>query len=181
MGAPEIRTERLLLRHWREADRDPWAAMNEDPEVMRYLGPPLSRAQTDAMLDVLQARLSSEPFGIWAVEVLATGEFIGCLGLSRPSFEAAFTPCVEVLWRLRRSAWGHGYATEAARAAIAHGLESCGLDEILSFTVVDNVRSRAVMERLGMVRDPDGDFDHPRLAAGDPLRPHVLYRLSRPA
>jgi len=179
MGARDLRTKRLLLRHWSDADRDPWAAMHADEEVMRYLGPLLTRAQTDALLDALEARLVSEPFGVWAVEVLGTGEFIGCVGLSRPSFDAAFTPCVEVVWRLRRSAWGFGYATEAAVAAVTHGFESCGLEEIVSFTVVDNVRSRAVMEAMGMVRDLSGDFDHPRLAASDPLRPHVLYRMPR--
>lgn len=180
MSAPEIQTERLRLRHWRDADREPWAAMNTDPEVMRYLGPVMTEQQAGAMLDLLEGRLSREPFGVWAVEVLGSGEFVGCVGLSRPSFEAPFTPCVEVLWRLRRDAWGHGYASEAAAAAVAYGFESCGLDEIVSFTVVDNERSRAVMERIGMQRDPAGDFDHPRLAADDPLRSHVLYRVHRP-
>jgi len=179
MSVPEFLTERLWLRHWRDADREPWAAMNADPQVMRFLGPLLTRPQADAIVDALEERLVSEPFGVWAVEVLGTGEFIGCVGLSRPSFDAAFTPCVEVLWRLRRSAWGFGYATEAAVAAVTHGFESCGLEEIVSFTVVDNVRSRAVMEAMGMVRDRSGDFDHPRLAASDPLRPHVLYRMPR--
>ena len=120
-GAPELRTARLLLRHWHESDRDPWASMGADPEVMRYLGPLLSREQSDSMLDVLEDRLSAQPFGFWAVEVRephpASG-FIGFVGLSVPRFDAPFTPCTEVGWRLGRWAWGHGYATEAARAAL---------------------------------------------------------------
>ncbi len=178
---PELRTERLLLRRWREADREPFAAMGADPEVMTYLGPLLSRAQSDAMVDWIERRFDEHGFGLWAVEVAETGAFAGWVGLSVPSFQAPFMPAVEVGWRLARAQWGHGYAVEAARAAVGYGFGEAGLEEIVSFTVPANVRSRRVMERLGMTHDPAGDFDHPRLPEGDPLRRHVLYRLRRPA
>jgi RimJ/RimL family protein N-acetyltransferase len=174
-----LRTERLLLRPWIGADREPFARLNADPEVARFLGGPMSRADSDALADRIKAGFAANGFGLWAVEVTATGEFIGFTGLSRPRFQAHFMPAVEVGWRLARSAWGHGYATEAARSALEYGFGPAGLDEIVSFTTRTNVRSRAVMQRLGMTYDEADDFDHPTLAAGDPLRPHVLYRLTR--
>jgi RimJ/RimL family protein N-acetyltransferase len=176
-----LRTDRLVVRPWRDEDRTPWAAMNADPEVMRYLGPPLDRAAADAMLDRLADAIARQGWGLWAVEVVAGDGpegFVGFTGLSRPRFDAAFTPCVEVGWRLARAAWGNGYATEAAGAALGYAFDVLGLDEVVSFTTVANARSRAVMERLGMTRDPADDFDHPNLAADDPLRPHALYRLT---
>ncbi|HEX6444946.1 MAG TPA: GNAT family N-acetyltransferase [Streptosporangiales bacterium] len=179
--APEIRTSRLLLRGWRDSDLAPFAALNADPEVTRYLAGPLSREESDARVKRIEREFTEHGFGLWAVEVAASGEFVGFTGLSVPAFQAHFTPAVEVGWRLARSAWGNGYATEAARAAVAYGFGAAGLDEIVSFTTVANRASRAVMERLGMTRDPADDFDHPRLAADHPLRPHVLYRLRRPA
>lgn len=176
---PRRQTERLLLRQWTAADREPFAALNADPEVARYLTGPMSRADSDALADRIEAGFEANGFGLWAIERTATGEFVGFTGLSRPRFEAHFTPAVEVGWRLARSAWGHGYATEAARAALEYGFGPARLDEIVSFTTNANARSRAVMNRLGMTRDPADDFDHPMLDQAHRLRPHVLYRLTR--
>lgn len=173
-----IRTERLTLRQWREEDREPFAQLNADPAVMEHFPSTLDRAQSDALVDRISGQLDDQGWGLWAVE--GPEGFIGFTGLAVPRFVAPFTPCVEMGWRLARSAWGHGYATEAARAAAGHGFDELGLDEIVSFTTVANVRSRAVMERLGMTRQTRDDFDHPLIADGDPLRRHVLYRLSRP-
>lgn len=173
---PELGTERLRLRAWQEADREPFAALNSDPVVMEYFPEPLDRARSDALIERLGAGFARNGFGLWALEVRDTGEFIGFAGLAVPSFEAHFTPAVEVGWRLARGAWGNGYATEAGRAALDFGFERAGLEEIVSLTTVANRRSRAVMERLGMARDPRDDFDHPDLAGDDSLRPHVLYR-----
>jgi RimJ/RimL family protein N-acetyltransferase len=178
-AGPRIRTERLLMRRWTQADREPFARLNADPEVARYLSGPMSRADSDVLADRIEAGFTANGFGLWAIEVAATAEFIGFTGLSRPRFDAHFTPAVEVGWRLARPAWGHGYATEAAQAALDYGFGPAGLDEIVSFTTRGNVRSRAVMNRLGMTHDPADDFDHPALADDNPLRPHVLYRLTR--
>jgi RimJ/RimL family protein N-acetyltransferase len=176
-----IRTERLWLRSWRDADLAPFAALNADPEVTRYLPAPLSRAESDAVAARIRAGLAARPYGLWAVEIPGEAPFIGFVGLTAVTFEAHFTPCIEVGWRLARAHWGQGYATEAARAAHAHGFDAVGLDAIVSFTTRENLASRRVMERLGMRRDPAEDFEHPRLPADHPLRPHVLYRLSREA
>jgi RimJ/RimL family protein N-acetyltransferase len=176
---PEILTERLLLRAWRRDDDDLFAALNADPEVMRHFPNRLSKAASDRLINAFMDGWREQRFGIWAVERRTDGAFLGFTGLSRPSFEAQFTPAVEVGWRFAREAWGHGYATEAAEAALRFGFEAVGLDEIVSFTVPANERSWRVMERLGMTRDPRDDFDHPRLPRGHPLRRHVLYRLRR--
>jgi ribosomal-protein-alanine N-acetyltransferase len=176
-----MHTERLILREWRPGDREPFAAMNADPEVMRHFPAPLNRAESDAFIERMTAGLAERGYGLWAVEVRDTGELIGFTGLQPANFEAHFTPAVEIGWRLARSAWGHGYATEAARAAVVYGFGPGGLHEIMSWTVPANVRSQAVMRRLGMTHDPADDFDHPRIPAGSPLRRHVLYRLRRPA
>ena len=167
----ELRTERLLLRQWRDDDREPFAALNADPEVMRYFPRTQTRAESDALVDAQRALIEERGWGLWAVD--APDGFIGFVGLSVPRFMDA----VEVGWRLAQRGWHQGYATEAARAAVAFGFDELGLDEIVSFTAVPNDRSRRVMERLGMTRDPADDFDHPALAPGDPLRRHVLYRL----
>jgi RimJ/RimL family protein N-acetyltransferase len=169
-----LRTERLLLRQWRDDDLDAFAELNADPEVMRYFPRTLSRAESDALAARQRTLIAERGWGLWAVE--APDGFIGFVGLSEPRFAAHFTPAVEVGWRLAQRGWRQGYATEAARAAIALGF-SIGFDEIVSFTFVGNDRSRRVMERLGMTRDPADDFEHPLLPAGDPLRQHVLYRL----
>ena len=176
---PRLTTARLLLREWRDADRQPFAELNADARVAEFLSGPLDRAASDALVDRITARWESDGHGLWAVERVEDAAFLGFVGLAAPSFEAAFTPCVEVGWRLAPFAWGHGYATEAARAALRFGFEDLGLAEIVSFTVPANVRSRAVMERLGMTRDPADDFLHPNLPEGHPLRRHVLYRLRR--
>lgn len=174
---PDLPTARLLLRRWRDADRAPFAALNADPAVMEHFPSTLTAAESDAFADRVRARFDADEVGLWAVEVRATGEFVGFTGLARPWFDAHFTPAVEVGWRLARSAWGHGYATEAARAALADGFTRVGLAEIVSFTTTTNARSQAVMRRIGMTHEPADDFDHPGLPAGHPLRRHVLYRL----
>jgi RimJ/RimL family protein N-acetyltransferase len=174
-----LTTGRLLLRHWRDDDRAPFAAMNADPRVMEHFLAPLSRLESDALIDEFEARFDPRGFGLWALERRDDGTFIGFTGLAAVPWEAHFTPAIEVGWRLAPEAWGHGYATEAAREAVRFGFEDAELDEIVSFTVPANVRSRAVMERLGMTHDPADDFDHPRLPVGHPLRRHVLYRIDR--
>jgi RimJ/RimL family protein N-acetyltransferase len=173
----ELRTERLRLRRWAEADREPFAALNADPEVMEFFPAPLSREQSDLLIERIETGFERHGFGLWALEPLESGELIGFAGLAVPPFEAHFTPAVEVGWRLARPAWGNGYATEAGRAALAHGFGRLGLEEIVSMTSIGNARSRAVMERLGMTRDPADDFEFPTLPPGHPLRPHVLYRV----
>jgi ribosomal-protein-alanine N-acetyltransferase len=176
----ELRTPRLRLRQWRDADLDPFAALNADPEVMRFLGPTLRRKESDALAGRYWAELAEHGYGRWAVEVVDGAPFAGWVGLSEPSFSAHFTPVIQVGWRLARPHWGLGYATEAARAALAFGFASLGLEEIVSLTAATNGPSRRVMERLGMTRDPEDDFDNPNYAPGDPLGPHVLYRRRRP-
>ena len=171
-----LRTQRLLLRRWREDDRASFAALNADPEVMEHFPATMTRAESDAFADRIATHLDEVGWGLWAVEVVATGQFIGFTGLAVPRFEAHFTPAVEIGWRLARSAWGHGYATEAARGVLEFGFSDLELSEIVSFTAVDNRRSRAVMERVGMTHDPADDFDHPLLPEGHRLRRHVLYR-----
>jgi len=178
---PEIETERLRLRRWREADHAPFAALNADPRVLVHLPGPLTREQSDTWIARIEEHFERHGFGLWAVEVRDGAPFVGYVGLAVPRFEAFFTPCVEIGWRLAAEHWGHGYATEAARAALAFGFERAGLAEIVSFTVPDNVRSRRVMERIGMTRDPAEDFDHPALPEGHRLRRHVLYRARPPS
>ena len=173
----ELHTERMILRPWRESDREPFALMNADPVVMEFFPDCLSRAESDQGLDRVEAHFREHGFGLFAVELRSEQTFIGFTGLSIPRFEAHFTPCVEIGWRLAKAHWGQGLATEAARAAIKYGFETMGLDEIVSFTVPANVRSRNVMEKLGMKHDPADDFDHPAIPEGHPLRRHVLYRL----
>jgi RimJ/RimL family protein N-acetyltransferase len=175
----EVRTARLLLRQWRDDDYEPWARLNDDAHTMRFYPAVLDRAASDALADRFAARLAEQGWGLWAVEVLDGDSFIGSVGLNAPTFDAHFTPAVEVGWRLLPAYWGEGYATEAARAAVDFGFARLGLDEIVSFTTTANQPSRRVMERLGMTHDPADDFDHPALT-GWPLRRHVLYRLRRP-
>lgn len=175
----ELRTSRLVLRQWREADLEPFAALNADSEVMRHSPAPLTRGQSDALAEHARAVIAARGWGLWALELVQRATFIGFVGLAEPRFEAHFTPTVEVGWRLAREHWGNGYATEGARAALGFGFEELGLDEIVSFTAVANERSRRVMQRLGMTHDAADDFDHPLLADGHPLQPHVLYRLRR--
>ncbi|WP_331766854.1 GNAT family N-acetyltransferase [Embleya sp. NBC_00896] len=171
----ELRTDRLLLRRWRESDLEPWAAMNADPEVREHLGDVLTPEQSNAVVALMQAEFDERGYGWWAVEALDTGAFLGRAGLDRVDESLPFTG-VDIGWRLTRAAWGHGYATEAALAGLAFGFESLGLPEIVASTTVANVRSQAVMRRIGMTRDLADDFDDPSVPGG-PLRRCVLYRI----
>lgn len=174
----EFNTGRLRLRQWSVADREPFAALNADPKVMEFFPAPLDRAASDAMADRCQTLIAERGWGFWAVELKHTNEFIGFVGLHIPSAELPFSPCVEVGWRLAFQYWGKGFAMEAARGALHVGFELLSLPEIVSFAAVRNVRSRAVMERLGM-REAATTFEHPSVPVGSALRQHCLYRLSR--
>ena len=167
-GMPDLRGERVLLRAWCPTDLPAFAALNADPRVMEYLPKELSREESDALARRCQEGLDARGYGLWAVEVPGMADFIGYVGLSVPRFAAAFTPCVEVGWRIAHEHWGRGYATEAARLALAFGFGQAALEEIVSFTVPANRRSRAVMERLGMTHDPKEDFDPPTAAGRGP-------------
>jgi len=175
----EIETRRLLLRRWRDADREPFARMNANPVVMEHFPARLSHEESDWLIWNIEVHFNRHGFGLWAADLRATGEFIGFIGLAVPRFQAAFTPCVEIGWRLDAAHWGNGLATEGARAVARHAFDGLGLEEIVSFTVPANVRSRRVMEKLGMTHDPRDDFDHPSLPPRHPMRRHVLYRLGK--
>lgn len=177
----ELRTERLLMRQWREADKTPFAELNADPVAMEHFVAPLSRADSDAFVERMRARLEESGWGLWALERLDTGEFLGFTGLAHFADGLPFAPATEVGWRLRREHWGHGYATEAGRAALDHAFAVLALDEVVSMTAATNLASQRVMARLGMTRDPADDFDHPRVPDGHPLSRHVLYRIRRQA
>jgi len=172
----QLTTDRLLLRQWQAIDRDAFVAINQDPAVMRWLGPSLTEAQSDAFCERIQTSWQSNGFGLFAVERHDTPGFIGYIGLAVPRFEAPFMPCVEIGWRLARAHWGHGLATEGARAVLDWAVYTLALPNIVSFTVRDNLPSRRVMAKIGLTHNPADDFDHPLLAADNPLRPHVLYR-----
>lgn len=175
MPYPSLRTERLLLRPWRDEDREPFAALNADPAVMEFFPSLLTREQSDAMVERIRGHFEREGFGLWAVEVVGGAPFIGFTGLQRPSF----MPGVEVGWRIAHRYWRAGYATEAARASIEWGFAQLDVLEIIAMVVPDNVRSQRVMAKLGMQRDPSADFDHPNIAADSPRRAHWLFRLPR--
>ncbi len=175
---PELTTSRLVLRDWRDGDRAPFAVLNADPAVMEHFPAPLCRRESDEFVDRIRAGFAARGFGLWAAEVAGTGQFIGFTGLSVPGFDAHFMPAVEIGWRLSRPAWGHGYATEAATRVLDFAFGELELSEIVSFTSVPNVRSQAVMRRLGMTHDPADDFEHPRLEEGHRLRDHVLWRIT---
>ncbi|HWC18298.1 MAG TPA: GNAT family N-acetyltransferase [Terriglobales bacterium] len=176
-----ITTPRLLLRPWRNDDREPFAQMCADPEVMEFLPACLTREQSDETVTRIQTHHEKHGFCLFAAELIGRAPFIGFVGLQHVPFEAAFTPAVEIGWRLARPYWDRGLATEGALAVLSYGLGTLELPEIVSFTVPGNIRSRRVMEKIGMKRDRSGDFEHPRLPAGHPLRRHVLYRLNRDA
>jgi ribosomal-protein-alanine N-acetyltransferase len=180
VSTPVLRTERLILREWRPEDREPFAALNSDPRVMECMPALLPRAQSDALARRSEQHFAKHGFGPWAVEVPDVAPFVGFVGLSVPAFDAHFTPCVEIGWRLAAEHWGHGYATEAALASARFAFDELEMTELVSFTTPQNVRSRAVMRRIGMTHDEADDFDHPRLPPGHRLRRHVLYRLTRP-
>ena len=168
-----LRTPRLGLRRWRPADMDPFVRMNQDQEVMEYFPRLWTPAESAALVDRIEAHFEEYGYGLYATDRLDSGDFIGFVGLSRPTFEAWFTPCVEIGWRLRRDAWGLGFATEAARAVLHYGMEEAGLEKILSFTAIVNGRSERVMQKIGMTRI--GEFDHPRIEDGSWVRRHVVY------
>lgn len=172
-----IRTDRLLMRRWRDSDRAPFAALNSDPETMRFFPETLDRAASDAFVDRIEARFDQHGYGLWALEVAAPGEFIGFTGFNPVPDGIPGAGGFEIGWRLARHAWHHGYATEAARAALTVAFDGAGLPELWSFTSVLNEPSMAVMRRIGMTEV--GRFDHPRVPAGHPIRPHVLYYLRR--
>lgn len=173
-----LQTNRLLLRQWRESDREPWAALCADPEVMEFLSSARDRATSDAAIDRWQARIENQGWSFSAVELRESGVFIGMAGLQVPAPPHPYLPCVEVGWRLARASWGKGYATEAARRALRFAFEDLNLQEVVATTAQHNVRSSAVMERLGM-SGPEGPFIHPGVPEGSALRHHVLYRLAR--
>jgi RimJ/RimL family protein N-acetyltransferase len=176
--AIEIETPRLLLRQWRDSDREPFADLNADPVVMEFFPAPQDRASSDAAINAWSEQIDSRGWSNWAVQSRASGAFVGFIGLTVPKRVLPFSPCVEIGWRLAREHWGHGYATEGARHALDAAFERAGLTEVVSFTALLNVRSRAVMQRIGM-RDTRQDFEHPALPPGHHLRPHCLYRITR--
>lgn len=171
-----IETDRLVLRRWDPSDAEPFATLNADTRVMEFFPNTLSRNESNAIIDIIETRINQHGFGFWAAEIKSPKTFIGFIGLNVPGYSLPFSPCVEIGWRLAYDYWGKGYATEAARAALTFGFEKMHLAEIVSFTTERNIRSRHVMEKIGMVRDVTGDFDHPQLPEDHPLRKHVLYR-----
>lgn len=177
---PIIQTERLILRQWSEEDLEPFAALNADTRVMEYFPCVLSRQESDQMMKRMQAKIEERGWGWWAVSLIADEKFIGFIGMNdvdQLSFPVHFAPTVEVGWRLDYPFWGKGFATEGAKACLKYGFETLNLEEIVAFTAVQNMRSRAVMERIGMHHNSQDDFDHPKIPEGHKLRRHVLYRL----
>ena len=175
-----LETARLILRPWEERDRAPFAAFNADPKVMETLPAVMSRVESDAMIDRIMDGFNERGWGWFAVERKSDGAFIGATGLGVPSFNASFTPCVELAWRQASGFWGQGYVSEAARACVRYAFDVLGETYLYAFTTPDNARSRAVMERIGMSHLAGGDFDHPNLSEGHRLRRHVLYRIDAP-
>jgi RimJ/RimL family protein N-acetyltransferase len=175
----ELRTQRLLMRRWRESDREPFAEMNASPEVMRFFPSTMERAQTDAFVDLIEQRFEVQGYGLWALELVETGEFLGYTGLNPMPEGVPGAGGMEVGYRLKQAAWGHGYATEAALQTIATAFDEIGLDEVWSMTAVLNTPSQAVMKRAGLTFY--GHFEHPRIEPGSPIRPHVVYRRERPS
>jgi RimJ/RimL family protein N-acetyltransferase len=174
-----IQTERLLLRRWKEDDREPFCRLNSDARVMEFFPECLTRAQSDSLVERINEHFTKQGFGLFAAELREDQTFIGFVGLAVPSFNAHFTPCVEIGWRLAANYWGRGLATEGARAVVKYAFEELALEALVSFTVPENIRSRRVMEKIGMTHDASADFDHPNLPEGHPLRRHVLYWLRR--
>lgn len=181
VGAHMIQTERLILRPWRKEDFEPFAKLNADPRVREFFYKILTREESDASAKQFSEHIEKEGWGLWAVSVPNVADFIGFVGLNKVPFSAHFTPAIEIGWRLSFEHWGKGYATEGALAALQYGFETLKLNEIVSFTVPTNQRSRHVMEKIGMHYDPKDDFDHPLVPEGHPLRRQVLYRISKTA
>jgi RimJ/RimL family protein N-acetyltransferase len=174
-----LETERLILRQWRESDRQPFRELNADPRVMEFMPGCLAPEASDEMMERIQRHFELHGFGLFAAELRLDQSFLGFIGLSVPGFDAPFMPAVEVGWRIAARHWGKGLATEGAREVLRLGFESAGLESVVSFTVPGNVRSLRVMEKLGMTHDPADDFDHPSLPEGHAMRRHLLYRLHR--
>lgn len=177
-----LKTKRLILRPWREEDLEPFAQLNADPKVREYFPSVLSKEESDQSAKKMQAKIEEKGWGFWAVSAPGVADFIGFIGLDnvdKSTFPVPFAPAVEIGWRLGFKYWGRGFATKGAMASLKYGFEVLNLDEIVSFAAVQNMRSRAVMERIGMKRNPDDDFDNPKLAQGHPLQRHVLYRIKR--
>ena len=173
-------TARLRLRRWRAADREPFRAINADPRVMEFFPSTLTAEETDLMIARIEEHFERHGFGLYAAELVETRTFIGFIGLNIPTFDVPFMPAVEIGWRLAFDSWGRGLASEGARAVVRCAFDTLRLPNLVAFTVPANLRSRRVMEKIGMVHDPSSDFDHPRLPEGHLLRRHVLYRLSAP-
>ncbi|HEV2262346.1 MAG TPA: GNAT family protein [Candidatus Rubrimentiphilum sp.] len=178
---PTIETARLVLRPWRDADLDPWYEMNADPRVMEFFPATWDRARADAMAAKMRKRNEDNGYGWWIIEIKGGDLFGGVVEFDDITIETPFTPAKEIGWRLPVAAWGHGYATEAARAMLDLGFGTFGCDEIFAMTATPNTRSERVMQRLGMQREPSLDFEHPRIPVGHRLRPHITYRARRQA
>jgi RimJ/RimL family protein N-acetyltransferase len=179
-GAPSIETARLTLRAWRDADVEPWVAMNADPRVTEFLGRAYARELSEASAAAIRRALEEDGYGWWAVEVRHGASFAGVIALQKVPFSTPFTPATEIGWRFSFENWGRGYATEGARAALDFAFTELNWNEVVAFTAATNLRSQRVMQRLGMTHDPADDFDHPKLEPGNPLRRHVLYRIKNP-
>lgn len=175
----QLETERLILRRWQDSDLEPFSAITADTEVRRYYPSTLTKGETKSLVERIESHFAREGFGLWALVLKSSGEFIGYTGLSKPTFEAHFMPCVEIGWQISRKHWGKGYAPEAARKSLEDGFVRLKLEEIVSFTTTLNAQSIRVMEKLGMQRNPADDYEHPMLPDGHPLKPHVLYRLPK--
>jgi RimJ/RimL family protein N-acetyltransferase len=174
-----IETDRIVLRRWDPRDAEPFASLNADPRVMEFFPKTLNRKESNAIIDIIETKFDQQGFGFWAAEIKSSKTFIGFIGLNVPGYPLPFSPCVEIGWRLAYDYWDKGYATEGACAALTFGFEKMHLAEIVSFTTERNIRSRRVMERIGMIRDIKGDFDYPQLPKNHPLRRHVLYRKTK--
>jgi len=172
----QLETDRLILRRFRGSDLEAMIALHQDPAVMKYLGPLMTPEQTNDFLYNVVTVFDEQGWGLFCVELKETSACLGFAGLNRPTFEASFTPCVEIGWRLSSSHWGHGLATEAATEVLLYAHEMLGMDEIVAMTTKENLASQRVMEKIGLVRDPEGDFMHPNLQPDDPLAPHLLFR-----
>lgn len=179
MAAPQLETKRLLLRHWKSEDLPLFAQMNADPRVMKYFPKMLTPEESHALAKKIQHELEEKEFGLWAVEVKKSAPFIGFVGLHYQDFDAPFTPCIEIGWRLAQSYWGNGYAFEAASKVLTYAFETLHLKEIVSFTLPTNIPSRKLMEKLGMTYNPKDDFENTKIPEGHPMRPHVLYRYKK--
>jgi len=177
--APRLQTERTILRPWADSDLEPWVTLNGDERVMEFFPSTYTRDRAERSAALLRERLERDGYGWWVLEIKNGASFAGVIALQDVPFEAHFTPALEIGWRLQHDHWGHGYATEAARSALAFALSELQRDEVVAMTAAVNERSRRVMQRLGMTRDPDDDFEHPAVVAGHPIRPHVLYRIKR--